>query len=392
MDMYKQYLQMVAERVPPAANHVDPTVVGLSDIPEHCGETYVFRTRDDLRRVMETFGLPERCGPFTNGGHMARETAFLFYIRRMSSVANFSDFKVEFGHDKSTWSRCFSWMVDFVEKNHAWRFEAENLPFFEARFDYYAESIRAVVNKKAASIHEEGGGVLFPLEDPLFSVAGDSSDLGAFSIACFIDGNVTETCTPGTGPATPGPGAARRPNADNEQEGFYTGWLHKHGIKNLTVDTPDGLTMFIYGPTSLRHNDLHSLLHSNINTEMYFVQRHMPGIQHKLMYGDSIFPWRTHLRARHNAPAGDADKRKKDIIDRAMSSGRQMVEHHYGEAGNLFPFMRYKYKIKIQKMNLKGLYIGKMLLRNMYVCLYGNKTSKRFECTPPVLEAYMVAR
>jgi hypothetical protein len=50
--------------------------------------------------------------------------------------------------------------------------------------------------------------------------------------------------------------------------------------------------------------------------------------------------------------------------------------------------MAYDPKFKIGNKDLASLNTYKMLLRNFYVCLYGNKTSKRFACTPPELEAY----
>ena len=106
------------------------------------------------------------------------------------------------------------------------------------------------------------------------------------------------------------------------------------------------------------------------------------------MYGDSIFPWRDCLRARMNASPADPMKTWKDCVDFAMSSSRQLVEHHYGEADQLWPFMTYDKKMKIGNMDLGALYTCKTLFRNFYTCLYENKTSDRFKCRPPILEEY----
>jgi hypothetical protein len=57
----------------------------------------------------------------------------------------------------------------------------------------------------------------------------------------LTDGNCTGTCTPRNRPVHPGPGAPRHPGADLLQMAFYTEWLHKHGIKHLALDGPDGL-------------------------------------------------------------------------------------------------------------------------------------------------------
>ena len=106
------------------------------------------------------------------------------------------------------------------------------------------------------------------------------------------------------------------------------------------------------------------------------------------MYGDSIFPWRDCLRSRHHATIADPLKVWKGDVDRGLSSSRDLVEHHYGEADQQWPYMAYDPKLKIGNKDLASLYTSKMLLRNFYVCLYGNKTSERFANTPTELEAY----
>lgn len=83
----------------------------------------------------------------------------------------------------------------------------------------FAEAIRDLANAKGAN---------FPA--------------GNFSVAAFIDCNVTETCTPGSGPATPGPGAQRRDPTGSIQRAFYTGWLHIHGVKHQVY----AITSFLY--------------------------------------------------------------------------------------------------------------------------------------------------
>ena len=73
-----------------------------------------------------------------------------------------------------------------------------------------------------------------------------------------------------------------------------------------------------------------------------------------------------------------------------MSACRELIEHNYGEADELFPFMTYKKKLKIlANQPLGAIYMSKLLFRNMYVCLY-NKTGDRFNCAAPYLEDYMV--
>ena len=77
-----------------------------------------------------------------------------------------------------------------------------------------------------------------------------------------------------------------------------------------------------------------------------------------------------------------------DYIDAALSSVRETVEHHYGQADEQWPFMSYDRKLKISNMPLGAIYSTKMILRNFHVCLIGNLTSERFGISPPLLEQY----
>ena len=271
-------------------------------------------------------------------------------------------------------------MANLIESKIADKLEAENVGFFSGRFEMYSEAIRKKVNDVHMS--KDAG------NQPLFPTAG------TFLPFAFIDGNCTGTCTPGTGPTRPGPDAPRRPNANRIQEAFYNGWLHKHGIKHLALDGPDGLAIFCFGPSSLRRNDLYLLAQSEADEHVRVAQAHLiqdDDLVLRVMYGDSIFPWRTCLRSRYNASIFDPRKDWKDDVDAAMSSVRELVEHHYGEADQMWPFMAYEKKLKISNMPLKAIYTSKMFLRNCYVCLYGNKTSERFNCQPPILEDYATA-
>ena len=79
-----------------------------------------------------------------------------------------------------------------------------------------------------------------------------------------------------------------------------------------------------------------------------------------------------------------------DKEDKAMSSCRESIEWSYGEAKMLFPYTVQKDKLKIMSgMPLKEIYFCRVLLANLYICFYGNKTSARFRCTPPTPEEYM---
>ena len=183
------------------------------------------------------------------------------------------------------------------------------------------------------------------------------------------------------------------------QQTMYNGWKKCHGVKDETVIGPDGLVLHLYGGrpgtfgVSARHGDCWMLRYGRMNRKLE--QRHAQWNVMLLMlifvvYGDSAYPWKTHLRARHNALAGHPNKVQFDKEDDAMSSCRIIVEWDYGSAGTFFPYTVQSKKLKVMSgMPLREIYFCRVLLHNCYQCLYENKTSQRFECPPPSLAEYL---
>ena len=60
------------------------------------------------------------------------------------------------------------------------------------------------------------------------------------------------------------------------QRAFYNGWKSIHGLKHQTLDTAFGMTAHMYGPTSLRRNDLKLLRESQLNQKFEQIQREKP--------------------------------------------------------------------------------------------------------------------
>lgn len=332
----------------------------LADVLENCASDYRFRTRSDLRRVINSLDLPEQCGPFDNGSFLPRDACFLFFLRRLASRATLRELMERFGGERTLWGRAVKWMAIYIHERWGHKLESD-FAYWAPQFPTFAACIRAVANAHPAE-------PAFPPE---------------FGVAAIIDNNITETCTPGSGPATPGPGAHRRDPAGLLQRTFYTGWLHLHGVKHQVVMAPNGMILMIWGPCSCRHNDLYSLDKSGVLDKW---MKAMPtGHQIYLLYGDSIYPWRPGLRSRHGAPVGDLHKQ-----DVAMSSCRQLIENGFGLADTEFPYLSTPSSMKIMSgMPIKELYFCKMYLTNLLLCLYEGQTSLRFACSPPALEDYV---
>lgn len=141
------------------------------------------------------------------------------------------------------------WTAKWIARTWARKLE-DNMHFWAQRFPAYSEAIRQVANEHIRAATSDA--------DPTHFAPG------TMAVAAFIDCNVTATTRPGAGPATPGPGAARRDPGGNVQRAVYTGWLHLNGIKHECVMGPDGMALFIWGPASVRRNDLYALDKSNI--------------------------------------------------------------------------------------------------------------------------------
>ena len=78
------------------------------------------------------------------------------------------------------------------------------------------------------------------------------------------------TGRPGGGPARDGANARR--NDPLIQRAWYNGWKKLHGMKWQTVDLPNGMNFHVWGPISIRHNDLESHDLSEINAKLAQLQ------------------------------------------------------------------------------------------------------------------------
>mmetsp|Transcript_29832 Transcript_29832/g.60982 ORF Transcript_29832/g.60982 Transcript_29832/m.60982 type:complete len:427 (-) Transcript_29832:203-1483(-) len=327
-------------------------------LPEFTGELYRFRTRADLFRIFNLFQIPDRCGPFQNGAFESGEKLFLFFVRRLASVGTLTSLIQTFGGEKTKWSRGVFWLAQWIYVK--WGHITSGIrPAAVARFQKYAKAVERVAN--------EGGCGFVP---------------GTCSVGFFIDCNQIVSTRTGSGPATHGRGAPRKDPTGEIQMALYNGWKSTNGAKSQSLDYPDGIMGYLYGLESIRRSDLNCLEWSDINEKVKVAQDQagIPPANHVIAYGDSIYPQCSHLHSK----TGDA------AMDAGMNSARQAIEHHYGECAMYFPFLSYKKKVKIgSSMPLEALYFCMHLFRNVYTCLYGNKTSVRFNCEPPTPEEYM---
>ena len=317
-----------------------------------------FETRkEDLSRLLHFLKFDRIC-ILTNGSSMCGEEIFLRGMYELVSGENQNSIAENvFGREFTQQSRAFKFFVDHIYNNFHYLL-CDNLQWW---FDqgFIMESLEAI-NRK------------------LVSLGLNSNTRNVFG---FIDCNCLETCRVLGGPSEEGPNAARWD--DNIQRAFYNGWKSIHGLKHQTVDIAHGLTIDMYGPTSLRRNDLKLLGDSEINQRLNSL-----GCGTLTVYGDSIYPKLSNVTSSWRNPVNTPTQ----ILENSkFKSIRISIEWNYMVTSNLFSYLKKIGKLKLmESSNVAKIYTVATLLRNCHVCLYGGICSDYFDIALPhnMLEKY----
>jgi len=253
----------------------------------------------------------------TNGSVMPGEEVMLRGLYELVTGEFQSSVAINvFGRELSQQSRAFTYFIDFLYKTFC-HLLLDNLEWF---FDEgLLEESRQAVRRKIIDL-------------------GYSFELGEkHTIGLFIDCNCLKTCRPGSGPITGRHDGLRYDTL--VQQTFYNGWKSSHGLKHQTLDLAHGITCSLFGPLSLRHNDLHLLGQSSL---IYKVEELFHGSQQIVtIFGDSAYPMSDYLRS--YIPSEYAARHQKDN-NKVLKSVRETIEHNYALTKNL-----YKYLSRIEK-------------------------------------------
>jgi hypothetical protein len=156
-------------------------------------------------------------------------------------------------------------------------------------------------------------------------------------------------------------------------------------MKWQTVDLPNGMNLHVWGPISIRHNDITSFHDSLINDLLQQCQAG-EAISY-CTYEDSayIVVIDTNVLARHFVEPLSV----RDVLEnRVLSSCREVIEWDYGDVGTMWALVDYKKILRLRKMPVGDMYLVAMILRNAYVTMFGSNTSSFFEMIPPTLEEW----
>lgn len=220
------------------------------------------------------------------------------------------------------------------------------------------------------------------------------------TVGLFIDCNCLETSVVMHGPARPGENAPRWDAAISEA--FYNGWKSMNGLKHQTCDTAQGMTADMYGPLSLRRNDLRLLAESQILPRLNTLNDELVNELNEILlsiisiFGDSAYPdiaqlLRSYFRAAGGVPLTERQK----AGNYALKVCRESIEWNYGACAAKFEYLTCLDKLRLMSgTKVLRVYTVALILRNCMTCLYGNQTSNFFGLSTldggiPTLEQYL---
>jgi hypothetical protein len=336
------------------------TIDGWEEI--HIPDDFRAHSRASLRRLFVGLAFPEKF--VGDSRHVfTGEEVYLFGLYRLVNLGKYSrrDIRDHFGfQDPSLCSRCFKMFLDHM--TNQWGYLLTNNEGFWT--PYLGSCARSIAEKCLEK--------------------GCWFDPATFAIFGFIDNTMNATCRPCGGPSEDGRDAPRYDPLI--QQAWYNGWKKLHGIKWQTVDLPNGMTYHAWGGFAVRHNDLFSLRHSDINDKIARAQ--ILELVQYYIYGDSAYATldNSHIRARHNHEHLTV---REKLENRALSSVREIIEWDYGEVGNFFPLVSYKKVLQMVNMPVKQMYLTALILRNAFNTMQPNNTSQYFNILPPSWEEWL---
>ena len=317
----------------------------------------------DMYRVLIILRLNDCC-KFPDKSTMSGEEVFL---RGMYELVNgesqHSIAAHVFGHEQSRQSRAFSYFI-----NHIY-FKFTYLVFNNLNWWYSSGFMKKsldAIEMKCANL-------------------GLNFDTNTFRVAAFIDCKCSDMCRVAGGPNGEGPNADRW---DSEiQQAFYNGWKSIHGLKHQTMDLAYGITADLYGPTSLRRNDLRLLGLSELNERLEQIS--LGEIVNMCAYGDSIYPYLSNIMSSWRY-LNNSERQK--LENSVMKKVRITIEWNYGVTSNIFSYLKNFDKLRLFKSNVVAkVFTVCTILKNMHVCLYGCISSQYFNLEIPhdMLERYV---
>ena len=316
-----------------------------------CSARFRFQSFEQLRRLAVGFRFPTGQIILKYGYRATAEEIILVSLTRLSFPCRWEDMYERFpGRKSQALQVMFYFFLNFMVKNWAYLL-LNNMTFWLPYLPTSCEAIRL----KLANL----GNVDWRLDIPQ----------GVFQYCGFIDNTMIPFCRPG-GVMDEGPQGDRVP--EELQEAWYSGWKKLHGMKWETVILANGMDLHVFGPESVRHNDLFMLDHSGIEQKMRDLQ------------AGRLFFYRVF---------GDSAYVNSDVLGsgggRGMASVRETVEWSYKDLKVLWKYCDYRHVLKVRKQPVAKIIFVCMLLRNAHVTMCGAQGGEYLDMLPPTFEDWV---
>jgi hypothetical protein len=311
------------------------------------------------------------------------EEAFIMTLYRLCEARPFVKMVEIFGGESQRLTFMYRWILRFIDHKINGLVYGDSMSRWVPSFPMFAEVIRKTIETEWGIFFEPAG------EFPFFS---------------FTDCTQTKTRTPGTGPAGEGRHAPRHADAELFDKAFYTRYGKIHGLKTISTVFPNGIIGWMWGPVSVRENDIGVINLANYDQYLVDIQ---PEVTELLAQGNDVDYFTTytdrifgHLRAvscARKAPIGGELEQIDVEVNDAMGSQRQCVEWPYATIENLFkvlqtaatPYWRLLEKGRtsydIPHIQLRVIYF----FYNCYTAAYGGTVNSHFETPPCGLDLYL---
>ena len=319
---------------------------------DECSQQFRFHSFDCLRELKRCFRIPDGFITVGKGYKMFNEEIIMVSLTRLHYPLTWHMVKKDFpGRERWSLQAAFYWFLDFMI--HEWSYLLLNnlhywLPYLAAS----SEAIRI----KLQNLNWISWRQFYP----------PAHEPGGFVICGFIDCTIYAFCRPG-GVTGDGPAAFRVPQ--EVQEAWWTGWKKLHGLKWQSIILANGMDLQLYGPLSVRRNDLKALERSLFEENFMNLQQGQPVIFK--IFGDSAYE--------------DTDTIATGAVQ-AMASVRETVEWSYKDSKTLWKYCDYKHCLKIRQQPLGKIIFVSMLLRNAFITLCGSQILEYLDILPPSLE------
>ena len=328
-------------------------------------ERFRFQSFACLQRLINCFRFPGGKIILQKRYKSTAEEILLISLSRLSFPLRWSDLYERFPGRKSWFLRnAFYWFLNFMVDNWAYLL-LNNMRWWKP---FIAESCNCIRIKLQHLNHENWRQFH---EAPTRQILNNRIEMQGFRVGCFIDDTMMAFSRPG-GNMAEGPAAPRVPT--EIQEAWYNGWKKLHGMKWQTVILANGMDLNVYGPLSVRRNDLTALDKSNIERNLREIFDDDEIVY--IMFGDSAFIVSEMMATNESYPG------------RGMSSVREIIEWSYKDVKQQWKYCDYKHILQLRKQPVAKIFFLCLLFRNAYVTLHGSQAAEYFTMLPPSLEQW----